>query len=110
MVLPCKCSFLKNVLIFFLFNGLASFLQWRTVNFIPSDLYKLLYDGVQDCPPPIPLWHTDHFELKLHKQQPIQKGHSHHPLSPGKEEINLPRERRYLPVPGGEGDNLLIQG
>lgn len=40
MTSTCKCSFLKNVLIFS-FDDLANFLHWRTVNFIPSDLYKI---------------------------------------------------------------------
>ena len=33
-------------------------------------------------PQNVPLWHIDHFELKLLKKQPAQEGHSDPPLSP----------------------------
>lgn len=47
-------------------------------------------------------WHTDYFELKLFKKQPVQKGHSDLALYPWKPEINLLSER----LSGGEETSL----
>lgn len=40
----------------------------------------------------MPLCHIDYFALNLLKKQPVQKEHSDSPLSPWKQEINLPCE------------------
>ena len=52
----------------------------------------------------MPLWQTDYLELKLLKKQPMQE-HFDPPLSPWKQEINLPCER-YPAIPEGEKTSL----
>lgn len=47
-------------------------------------------DGVQ-----VSLWHTDNFELKLFKKQPVQEGYSDLPLSRWKQGINLLCEMHF---------------
>ena len=55
----------------------------------------------------MPLWHTDYFELKLLKKQPVQ-GHFHPLFSPWKQEINLPCERYLFYTRREPGSGILI--